>query len=105
MKITLTMAEFNKMKDIISKKNANYSKKNDITMHDLKKLGITTSLGFGNVSLNISEEMSVAVLKFLTDKSSTELKTMVSNTMKNNTFLDTVMSILVGAKLRLIKGK
>ena len=101
MKITLSLAEYNKMKKIISKK-ANGTK-TGLDMHELKKMGITTSIGFNSVSLNIDDTMACTVLEVLTEKDSTELKKIATETMNNNSFLNTLMNILITARLRILK--
>jgi hypothetical protein len=101
MKITLSLSEFNRMKKTLSKK-AN-GKKTGIDMAELKKIGVTTSVGFNSVSLVIDDNLACTVLEMLTEKESGELKEMVTKTMKDNSFLGTVMNILISARLRILK--
>lgn len=101
MKITLSLSEYNRMKKILSKKVS--GKNTGIDMTELKKIGITTSIGFNSVSLNIDDNLACSALEILSEKNGTELKDMVTKSMKDNSFVNVIMKILYNARLRVLK--
>lgn len=103
MKITLSLSEYNRMKKALSKKTT--GKKTGVDMTELKKIGVATSIGFSGVSLVVDENLACTVLEMLAEKESTELKEMVTSTMKDNSFVAVIMKILYNARLRILKHK